>query len=150
MKTSEVNILVVDDNIRNLYLVKELLLDKEYVIHAISSPNDAFAILDKHDIDLLILDIQMPEIDGFQLAQKIYGDEKNKDIPLIFLTAKYQDSDSVLKGLNIGAIDYMFKPIDSKIFIKKIENLLALSSDNKMLKAQQETYKYFLKKVKLY
>ena len=102
----KMNILVVDDEIEIADLIELYLKNENYNVYKCYTPKKALEIIKKRKIDLAILDIMMPEIDGFTLCQTI---RKKHNFPIIMLTAKITDADKI-KGLNIGADDYITKP----------------------------------------
>lgn len=102
-------ILVVDDTADILRVVMELLKE-EYSLKIADSPKKALNLLEtKPDIDLILLDIMMPEIDGFEVCKKIKQNPFYRDVPIIFLTA-LADEAQIIKGFEAGAIDYITKP----------------------------------------
>src|SRR5512137_2238956 len=111
-------ILIVDDNPNNLFTLRTLLqanLDTD-VIEAESGTAALEKVL-QQKIDLILLDIQMPGLDGFETAKLIRSRKKYQDIPIIFLTAIYKSEEFKEKGLAGGAIDYLTKPIDEAMLI---------------------------------
>ncbi|MEA3513655.1 MAG: diguanylate cyclase [Campylobacterota bacterium] len=132
-------ILIIDDTTTNLDILVELL-DAYDVIDAISG-KDALEIVGEEKIDLILLDIMMPEMDGYEVCRRIKENKKTKDIPVIFITAK-TDEDSIEKAFNVGGIDYVSKPFKPKELLARvkthlefrilIENLEFLSSHDTM------------------
>ncbi len=121
-------LLIVDDHEHNLYALRTLVqrhMDVE-VLEA-SSGRQALAIaLDTPGIDLIILDVQMPEMDGFQTARMLKIRKKTRDIPIIFLTAAFKAEEFQQKGYEVGAADYLLKPIDDNQLINKISTYFRL------------------------
>ena len=121
-------VLIVDDNENNLYSLRALInrhMDVE-VLQALSGQAAVDTALKNPRIDLIILDIQMPEMDGFQTASMLKVRQKTKDIPIIFLTAAYKTDEFQKKGYAVGAADYLLKPIDDNQLINKISTYLRL------------------------
>jgi len=121
-------VLIVDDNQNNLYSLRALInkhMDVE-VLQALSGQAAVDIALNNPRIDLIILDIQMPEMDGFQTASMLKVRQKTKDIPIIFLTAAYKTDEFQKKGYAVGAADYLLKPIDDNQLINKISTYLRL------------------------
>ena len=121
-------VLIVDDNENNLYRLRALInkhMDVE-VLQALSGQAAVDTALNNPRIDLIILDIQMPEMDGFQTASMLKVRQKTKDIPIIFLTAAYKTDEFQKKGYAVGAADYLLKPIDDNQLINKISTYLRL------------------------
>ncbi len=122
-------VLIVDDNPNNLYTLRSLLakLEECEIIEA-QSGYEVLSIVLKEDIRLIILDIQMPEMDGFEVAELLKGKESTKNIPIIFLTAVFKSDDFQEHGYEIGAIDYLTKPINDNILLNKVKLYLTLFS----------------------
>lgn len=119
MKQSN-RILVVDDSGTNLFLLQRLLEDEGYDVIALEDPQEALDYLnDQSGIDLILLDIMMPGIDGFKFLEKISASDQLKSIPVIMVTAK-NDRASQKKALEMGAVDYMAKPLD----LNKLRNMV--------------------------
>jgi len=133
-------ILIVDDNANNLFALRTLInryMDVE-VLEA-GSGQDALRIaLDNPRIDLIVLDIQMPEMDGFQTASMLKVRQRTRDIPIIFLTAAYKTDEFQQKGYEVGAADYLLKPIDDNQLINKISTYLRLIEKERELNTRLE------------
>jgi PAS domain S-box-containing protein len=115
-------VLIVDDNQNNLFTLRSLI--EKYtdvsVIEADSGEKAVNIAVAENDIDLIILDVQMPEMDGFQTASMLKVRKKTRDIPVIFLTAAYKTDEFRQKGYDVGAADYLFKPIDDNLLLNKL------------------------------
>jgi diguanylate cyclase (GGDEF)-like protein len=112
------NVLYVDDIESNLFTLKSVL--KEYNVFTASSAPDGFEILKNEKIDIILLDIMMPDIDGFQMAKIISKNSKMKNIPFIFVTAK-KDDETIEKCFEYGAVDYISKPFNETELIYRIK-----------------------------
>ncbi|OQW93378.1 MAG: hypothetical protein BWK79_11470 [Beggiatoa sp. IS2] len=126
MLTTHINILIVDDNKNNLFALGNLItehIDNAHIIVAESGAG-ALRILTKEKVDLIILDIQMPEMDGFETAQAIRSWRKTQHIPIVFLTAAYRAEEFQRKGFTVGAVDYLTKPIDTSQLINRIKSYI--------------------------
>ncbi len=128
-----INILIVDDVDANLYsleaLLKQLEFDKEFTaINIIKASNgeDALKIAMQQNINLILLDVQMPEMNGFEVAQFLKSTQNTKDIPIIFVTAIFKKDEFIKQGFSIGAIDYFTKPIEKYQFLNRIKLYLSL------------------------
>jgi putative two-component system response regulator len=132
MKNGRQIIFLVDDNLTNLTTGKTMLKE-HYDIFSIPSGAKLFEILEKVMPDLILLDIEMPEMNGYEAIQKLKEDRKTQEIPVIFLTAR-NDPGSELEGLNLGATDYISKPFSPPLLLKRIENLLLMRSQQRALK----------------
>jgi two-component sensor histidine kinase len=115
-----INILLVDDEARNLDALEATLNSSDYRLFRAQSANEALLALLGHDFAVIVLDIRMPEINGFELAQMIKQRKKNQHIPIIFLTAYLQDDKDILEGYGAGAVDYLSKPINPLILKSKV------------------------------
>jgi len=119
------NILIVDDHPNNLFTLHTLIEEHiEATIIEAESGEDALQILLQQAIDLIILDVQMPVMDGFETAQMIRSRKKTQHIPIVFLTAAYKSEQFKQKGFEIGAADYLTKPIDANQLINRIQSYL--------------------------
>ncbi|MCP4700379.1 MAG: response regulator [Gammaproteobacteria bacterium] len=125
MKSNESLILIVDDNQNNLFTLHTLIHEHidVRVIEA-DSGQAALDVLAKDSVDLIILDVQMPELDGFETARLFRAWQKTRHIPIVFLTAAYKSDEFRKKGFEIGAVDYLTKPIDADQLIYKIRGYL--------------------------
>jgi signal transduction histidine kinase len=115
-----VNILLVDDEPRNLEVLEGVLESSEYRLVCASSAEEALLALLNHDFAVMVLDIQMPGTSGLELANLIKQREKAQHIPIIFLTAFYQDEQRMLESYNVGAVDYLTKPTNPKVLRSKV------------------------------
>lgn len=121
-------LLIVDDNEHNLYSLRQLIRQHlaAEVLEASSGKAALQLCMEQNDIDLIILDIQMPELDGFQTASMLKIRKKTRDIPIIFLTAAFKTEEFQQKGYAVGAVDYLLKPIDDNQLINKISTYCRL------------------------
>ncbi len=121
-------LLIVDDNEHNLFALRTLVrqhMDVE-ILEALSGGAALDISLKEQGIDLIILDVQMPELDGFQTASMLKIRKKTRDIPIIFLTAAFKTQEFQQKGYEVGAADYLLKPIDDNQLINKISTYFRL------------------------
>ncbi len=119
-KNKKFNILIVDDREENLLTLEGILDNPELNIIKATSGNEALGLLLDNEISMILLDVQMPEMDGFETAEIIRSNEKTKHIPIIFVTAISKQRECVFKGYKTGAIDYLYKPLDLEILQSKI------------------------------
>jgi signal transduction histidine kinase len=146
----KINILIVDDNSANLetlnFMIKDIEFKKEFQIEILQATNgnEALSLAMKHEIALIILDIQMPQMDGFEVAKYLKKTKKTQDIPICFLTAAFKSQQMRVYGLHLGAFDYFFKPIDPLILVPKIKLYINFYAINKELK---DTNKNLEKKI---
>ena len=123
MEFKKPTILVVDDMTTTLLLLHDLLKDT-YEVKIAKSGTKALEILESpNDIDLILLDIEMPDINGYDVCRKIKNNETIKNIPIIFITGRTSQEDEEY-GLNLGAIDYITKPFNKAIVKLRIKNYL--------------------------
>ena len=118
--TNSINILIVDDEPRNLTVLETVLEDPGYRLVRAESAEQALLALVAEEFALLMLDIQMPGMSGFELAQMIKQRKKTAGVPIIFLTAYYSEDQHVLEGYGTGAVDYLHKPINPTILRSKV------------------------------
>jgi len=119
-------ILVVDDTPANLVAMRVLLKKVDAQVFEASSGNAALAMTLSHDFALVLLDVQMPEMDGYEVAEFLNNEDNTRNIAVIFVTAVFRDEAHRMKGYDTGAIDYIEKPINSKILLSKVNILLEL------------------------
>jgi PAS domain S-box-containing protein len=115
-----INILLVDDEPKNLVALETVLDDPGYRLIKASSADEALLALVAGEFALLILDIQMPDMNGFELAQMIKQRRKTACVPIIFLTAYFSEDEHVLEGYSSGAVDYLHKPINAAVLRSKV------------------------------
>lgn len=133
---SYARILIVDDERFHLNVISELL-GEEYTTIVAKSGEKALEIARSQHIDLILLDVLMPEMDGYAVCEQLKRIENTKDTPIIFLTAKSSVEDQA-KGFDLGAVDYITKPVSPPIVRARVKNHLALYSANKSLLTQNE------------
>jgi PAS domain S-box-containing protein len=113
-------ILIVDDKPQNLLILADLLAPLGEEIIQAQSGKEALRVLLNREVAILLLDVQMPDIDGYELADLIRKREKSRSTPIIFITAHDRDSEEISRGYALGAVDYVFKPIDPVILRAKV------------------------------
>jgi len=117
------SILIVDDNPNNLFTLNSLLAQLEYVeVLQAKSGSVALGLALEQEFQLIMLDIQMPEMDGFEVARHLKMTERTKDIPIIFVTAVYTSKSFADQGYAVGAVDYLTKPIDENLLLNRIRH----------------------------
>jgi two-component system sensor histidine kinase/response regulator len=139
------NILIVDDRPENLLALESLLENPSLNIMKANSGNEALGLVLQHDFALVLLDVQMPEMDGFETAELMRSSQKTKHIPIIFVTAISKEQQHIFKGYEAGAVDYLFKPLDPHILQSKVNIFLnlhkqkmSLEKTNKKILEQQK------------
>lgn len=147
----KINVLIVDDKIENLVAL-EALLDREDInIISTTLPNEALRISWEKDIAIALVDVQMPEMDGFELVEILKSNPKTKDILVIFVTAISFETKYAVRGLNAGAIDYLYKPLNPFVTSAKVDAFIQLVRNQRDIKAkniQLENYQKELIKAK--
>lgn len=136
---SDIKILAVDDREDNLFSIETLLESENYTIVKANSGRAALKILlTQHDFSLILMDVQMPDLNGFETATIIYEREKLKQIPIIFITAHNQDDDYIFKGYKMGGVDYIYKPINPQLLRAKVSVFVELYRKTHQLVAHEQ------------
>ncbi|ADH86025.1 diguanylate cyclase domain-containing protein [Desulfurivibrio alkaliphilus] len=126
-------ILIVDDQPANLLVMEGLLEGMEAQLVTATSGEQALSLLLEHDFALLLLDVQMPGMDGFETASLLRGRKQTRHLPIIFVTAISKEDKHVFKAYEAGAVDYLFKPINAHILRSKVEIFLQLDRQQRLL-----------------
>lgn len=134
-------ILIVDDKPENIISLKGLLTLHNFVVDTALSGEEALKKILKNSYSLIILDVQMPGMDGFEVAEAVMGFSKAKDTPIIFLSAVSTDKKFITKGYTSGGIDYVTKPVDPDIMLLKVKTFYRLSEQNRELNQIQQNLK---------
>jgi signal transduction histidine kinase len=133
-----VKVLLVDDRRENLFTLESLLDFEGVEFHRALSGVEALELLLRNEFALAIVDVQMPEMDGFELAELMRGTERTRSVPIIFVTAGARDRLSSFKGYEKGAVDFLYKPLDPHIVKCKVHVFLELARQRQLLQAQLE------------
>ena len=139
MNTGQASLLVVDDNEMNRDMLSRRLLRRGYDVTVAEGGNQALELIEQHAFDLVLLDIMMPEINGFEVLEILRETYAATVLPIIMVTAKDQGAD-IAKALNLGANDYVTKPIDFRVASARIETQLSLKSAQEALRESEERY----------
>lgn len=126
-------ILIVDDNPQNIQLLGSIIDQDAYDLAFATRGADALDYLQTEIPDLILLDVMMPELDGYTVCERIKEDNRLKDIPIIFLTAK-KEAEDIVKGFKVGGVDYITKPFYPVELIARIENQLAIKRAREEIK----------------
>jgi DNA-binding response OmpR family regulator len=121
-------ILVVDDSTTNVVLLEAILDEKGYQIETALNAKEAYAIIENDSPDLILLDLLMPKISGFDFLEEIRKNEKTRNTPVIVVSA-LTDEENVEKIMKMGAIDFVKKPIDLQYLVERVENVLQKALD---------------------
>ncbi|GAE09404.1 sensory box sensor histidine kinase/response regulator [Paenibacillus sp. JCM 10914] len=131
-----IHILLVDDRPENLLALEAVLDSEMYTLIKATSGEEALRYLLKYDFAVIVLDVQMPGMDGIETARLIKARDKTKDIPIIFISANSKEAEHLFAGYSAGAIDYMVKPFIPQILKSKIEGFVDMYQTNNRIKAQ--------------
>ena len=131
-------LLLVDDRPENLLALESALEDLDCQVFKATSGNEALRMVLKHNFALALLDVQMPGMDGFEVAELMRGKRESRQIPIIFVTAINKEQRHVFKGYETGAVDYLFKPLDMNILKSKAKIFIELHRQKSLLELQAE------------
>ncbi|NYH24866.1 hybrid sensor histidine kinase/response regulator [Paraburkholderia bryophila] len=144
MTNSPVNILIVDDIVHNITALEALLARPDVNVLVADSGTAALDLLLKHEVALAILDVNMPGMNGFELAALMRGSPRTSHVPIIFLTATAQDASRTFRGYEAGAVDFLYKPFDPRILQSKVDVFVQLEQQKRQLAAQLVTTRQML------
>ncbi len=145
MNIKKYEILLVDDKPENLITLEGILDNPELDIYTASSGNEALGMLLEHNFALVLMDVQMPGMDGFETAEIMQSNERTKHIPIIFVTAISKQIKHIFKGYQAGAVDYLYKPLDLEVLKSKIKAFIEFFKQKTEL---EETTKILKKTVR--
>ncbi len=132
MKPENVKILLVDDNPKNLQVAMNILSKEGYNLIYAQDGKKAIELTLTNDFDLILLDVMMPQMDGYTVCEKLKSEAKTKDIPIIFLTVKDEEKD-IVQGFECGGVDYVTKPFYTAVLLKRVQTHLMLAHITKDL-----------------
>jgi signal transduction histidine kinase len=135
---TQVDILLVDDHEENLLALESILTDPTYNLVRASSGRQALKEVLRCDFALILLDVAMPDLDGYETAELIRGRERSRQTPIIFLTANYRSESHVFRGYSVGAVDYLFKPFSPEVLKSKVAVFVELYLKRDALKRQAQ------------
>lgn len=138
---SEYKILIVDDVMSNVLLLKVLLTNEKFAIATASNGRQALEQVDATNPDLILLDVMMPDMSGFEVAQKLKSNPKTAEIPIIFLTALNSTAD-IVKGFQVGANDFITKPFNKEELIIRVSHQISLVAAKRMILRQTEELRH--------
>ena len=133
-----INILIVDDKEENIIALEALLKRNDIRLFSTTSPNEALKLAWENHISIALVDVQMPEIDGFELVEMLNSNPRTKDIMVIFVTATSKEAKYALRGFGSGAIDFLYKPLDPYITSAKVDSFIQLARNQQDIKRQNE------------
>ncbi|HYD57027.1 MAG TPA: response regulator [Burkholderiales bacterium] len=135
---AKAKILVVDDEPKSLYALQELLSPLGQDLMVANSGEEALKLALRHDFAVILLDVRMPGIDGFETARLIRGRERSRQTPIIFLTAQADEMTSMFRGYQVGAVDYLMKPVVPEILKSKVSVFVELHMKSERLKESED------------
>lgn len=135
------NVLIVDDREENLIAMEALLSELDVCIHTARSGNNALSMMLDHHYALVLMDVQMPEMDGFETAELMRAKRNTQHVPIIFVTAISHEQKYIFKGYELGAVDYLFKPIDPTVLKSKVKVFIELDRQKRLLREQADHLK---------
>ena len=136
--TEQVDVLLVDDHEENLLALEAILVNSSCNLVRASSGRAALKEVLKHDFALILLDVAMPDLDGYETAELIRSRARSRETPIIFLTANYRSDAHVFRGYSVGAVDYLFKPFSPEILQSKVAVFVELYLKREALKRQRQ------------
>lgn len=131
--SAAIRILVVDDIEDNLSTMQALLARPGLTVLLANSAAAALELMDKNELALALLDVRMPQIDGFQLAERIRSNDRTRNIPIIFLTGDGADQSRTFEGYAAGAVDFLIKPVDPRVLESKVRVFVELAQQRREL-----------------
>lgn len=134
--TRTTSILVVDDIEKNLTSLEVLLRRPDLVLHKAANGRAALELLLEHRFALALIDVQMPEMDGYELAELMRGSPRTRDVPIIFVTATESTSQRTFRGYEAGAVDFIYKPMDPLVLQSKVDIFVRLWQQQQQLSGQ--------------
>ncbi len=145
---NDFKILIVDDISKSLEVLKAILSITDYKLYTSKSGQEALHLLQRKNIDLILLDISMPDMDGFEVCRRIKKDPKTEEIPVIFITAR-TEVDDIVKGFEVGGIDYINKPVNAEELLQRVKTHLKAKLQRDIIIEQNNELKKYNKRINL-
>ncbi len=142
-----INILIVDDKMDNIVAIDALLQRQDVNIISTTLPNEALRICWEQDIAIALVDVQMPEMDGFELVEILKSNPRTKDILIIFVTAISMETKYAVKGLNAGAVDYLYKPLNPYVTSAKVDSFIQIVRHQREIARKNSQLELFQKEL---
>ena len=136
MADSPLEILIVDDTPMNLVVLEHMLKRGDLKIYTARDGQEAIELVREHDFALILLDVQMPGLNGYDTARSIKELPRGAGVPIIFVTSIFQDAENVLRGYEVGAVDYLFRPVDAQMLRCKVNVFIDLHRQKTMLESE--------------
>lgn len=143
----QLKLLIVDDKQENIVALEALLDRNDIEIVTTTSPNEALKLCWEQDISIAMIDVQMPEMDGFELVEILKGNPRTREILVIFVTAISMEIKYAVRGLSVGAVDYLFKPLDPYITSAKVDSFIQIVRAQREVKRQNEELQRYQKEL---
>lgn len=143
----KINILIVDDRPENIIALEALLQRDDINIITTTNPNEALRLSWEMDIAIALVDVQMPEMDGFELVEILKSNPRTKDILIIFVTAISKETKYAVKGLNTGAVDYLYKPLDPFVTSAKVDSFIQFVRSQRDVKKKNRELEAYQKEL---
>lgn len=143
----KINILIVDDRPENIIALEALLQRADINIITTTNPNEALRLSWEMDIAIALVDVQMPEMDGFELVEILKSNPRTKDILIIFVTAISKETKYAVKGLNSGAVDYLYKPLDPYVTSAKVDSFIQFVRNQRDIKQKNNELEAYQKEL---
>ncbi len=140
---NKINLLIVDDKAENIVALEALLHQEDINIITTTLPNEALRICWEKDIAIALVDVQMPGMDGFELVEILKDNPRTQEIMVIFVTAISIETKYAIKGLNVGAIDYLYKPLDPYITSAKVDSFIQVVRSQREIKQKNLQLEHF-------
>lgn len=144
----DITILVADDVFTNIEFLRYILRKENYNIIPVSNGAEAIEQVEKGSVDLILLDVMMPDLDGFEVCRRLKSKEEFSEIPIIFLTAR-TDVESTVKGFELGAVDYVTKPFHRQELLARVKNHIELQKVKEFHIRSKEKYRKHLGQFKV-
>ncbi|MEO4017424.1 MULTISPECIES: hybrid sensor histidine kinase/response regulator [Pseudomonas] len=138
LSTIQAKLLIVDDLPENLLALEALIKREDRIVYKALSADEALSLLLQHEFAMAILDVQMPGMNGFELAELMRGTEKTRNIPIVFVSAAGRELNYAFKGYESGAVDFLYKPLDIHAVKSKVNVFVELFRQSKAMKQQVE------------
>ena len=126
----ELKLLIVDDKMENLLELENTLKQLEITIIKATSGKDALELLKRNEVFLILMDVCMPDMDGFETAEHMRKYMRFKNIPIIFLTLRKTEQKYIFRGYELGAVDYLFKPVEPIVLVSKVKIFMNVYINN--------------------
>jgi len=133
---ARIKVLLVDDLAENLLALRSLLRRDDLELLQAKSGREALELLLDHEVAVALIDVQMPEMDGFELAELMRGSERTRHVPIILVTAGSREEQRVFRGYDAGATDFLFKPLEPYAVQSKVDTFVQLHRQRQLLDEQ--------------